>query len=224
MPRCLRRHLEPGKRGRGEALVRVYAGAAAGVARDVRRLPGSTPTLQVLVYEETPRTLNKTSGSEARLSSRVPVVRALRLIWALPMEVLVESATSELWARSEFVQLREPRRAEPTPASTMSSVIWPQGLEHLVLDTRYTVPSEGVRWPPNLRRLTFGSLFNQPVVGVVMAGLPAAAIIPAVIQPAHSGSSVACLPAAAIVRTLQPTHPWSCVAHLPAPALTRFSF
>lgn len=67
----------------------------------------SVPTLPVHVRGKTGRSLwvspkpknepDDCSSKEARDSSRAPVVRALRLTWELPLEVLVQSGGVETW-------------------------------------------------------------------------------------------------------------------------------
>jgi len=129
----------------------------------------SAPTLHVYVQAQTPRSLwssrapTNTNSSKARLSTRVPIVRALRLTWVLPMKVLVESAAVELWAWSELVHL-----LGALSAGSLGSVVWPKRLQHLVLDTSWpAVAMKSVQWPPNLQHLKFGVDFNQPIVGAV---------------------------------------------------------
>ena len=68
----------------------------------------SIPTLHVSVEEETPQSLwvlkerqtqprTRSSPKRSRLSSGVPAIRALRLTWVLPMEVLLQSTSRDLW-------------------------------------------------------------------------------------------------------------------------------
>jgi len=75
----------------------------------------SAPTLHVRVDDRTPRALwfprqsqilSNTRISKVRLSSWVPVVRAVVLTWGLPVEVLVKRAATELWTWTEFLVLR----------------------------------------------------------------------------------------------------------------------
>ena len=127
------------------------------------------PTLRVTVDAETPRSLwcpNKeqagpiTRDTKGRVLSRVPVVRALRLIWELPFETLVESAAIELWTYTEVLGLWGSARS-------VASVAWPKGLKELVLANEWEVPMEMVRWPTSLEKFFFGGKYDQPITGVV---------------------------------------------------------
>jgi len=137
----------------------------------------SIPTLLVRVDGRTPRalwsrqpqTLSIKSISEDRLLSRVPSLRALSLVWDLPVEVLFDEAATELWESSKCVQL-----GGSISTGSLNSAAWPKGLQHLVLDVETwlgPVMADYVRWPPMLKRLTrrlsFGYRFNQPIVGVM---------------------------------------------------------
>ncbi|CAM9162233.1 unnamed protein product, partial [Ectocarpus sp. 13 AM-2016] len=75
-------------------------------SREYCRACRSVTTLHVTVDNRTPRCLWADRDSRTRpgthsskkvCSSRVPIVRALRLTWMLPMEVLLNSANVELW-------------------------------------------------------------------------------------------------------------------------------
>lgn len=83
----------------------------------------SVPTLHARVDDDTPRTL-----WSRRASSRVPVVTALCLTWALPTEGLQRVAI-ELYTRLEFLH-----RQGSSSAGNLESVVWPEGLKRLVLD------------------------------------------------------------------------------------------
>ena len=99
----------------------------------------SVPTLDALVVGGTPRSLwsppkahtgHSTTRSKVCVSSRGPVVRALRVTWALPMGVLLEDAAVELWSLSELLRVQG-----AVSAGSLSTVVWPKGLKHLELDT-----------------------------------------------------------------------------------------
>ena len=136
------------------------------------RVCRSCPTLDVRVSVGTVHSLwvareflagPDTGGSKRiRSSSRVPVVRALRLTWVLPMKDLVQSAAVELWRWAECLQL-----GRYLPTSSTESVPWPTGLKELVLDCILGGPIEKMSWPPSLECLVFGSGFDQPIAGVV---------------------------------------------------------
>jgi len=141
------------------------------VSLEFSRACRSIPKLAVSVEDLTPRSLwtprdsrapPNTPISEARASSRLPIQRALRLTWALPLEVLVESAAVELWAWSRFVHLRG-----PVSSARLASVSWPQALVHLSFGDDFNQSIVGVVWPASLQQLSFGYVFNQPIVGVV---------------------------------------------------------
>lgn len=60
----------------------------------------NVPTLHVRVEDDAPRSLgsppdemNTRSSEKGRISSRVPVVRVVRLTWSLPLEVLVKECS-----------------------------------------------------------------------------------------------------------------------------------
>lgn len=107
----------------------------------------------VRVYDFAPRSLwsrpESHTGTEtrrskkARLSCRVPVVRALRLMWQLPLEVLVQGAAKELWEWSEMLELWG-----SVFEASLESVVWPQMLKQLVLNTKIAVATETIPWPP----------------------------------------------------------------------------
>lgn len=95
----------------------------------------SIPTLAVKVEGSTPRSLwtrqnsktgPNTRSSEVRISSRVPVERALRLTWGPPLEFLAQSAAVDLWALSVCVQLTGSVRA-----ASLALVVRPQALKRL---------------------------------------------------------------------------------------------
>lgn len=123
----------------------------------------SVPMLRVRVGEGCPRSLrDHHPRATAAASSRVPALRARHLIWALPTWTLPEDPSAELWKNSECLQLQG-----PSPAGSLESAAWPDGLENLILDTRLQMSVETVVWPPSLRRLSFGDEFDQPLAGVV---------------------------------------------------------
>ncbi|CAN0280771.1 unnamed protein product, partial [Ectocarpus sp. 4 AP-2014] len=95
---------------------------------------------------------NKAS-SKIRSSTRVPVVRALRLTWALPTGDLLRTPDMELWTSSECLELERP-------------TVRPGGLTQLLLNAPVGIPIHDVSWPMRLQRLVLGH-FNQPIAGVV---------------------------------------------------------
>lgn len=99
--------------------------------------------------------------SRVRVLSRVPVVQAFRLTWALPVEVLMQNAAIELWAYSKLLRLRG-----TVSSGSTESAVWPQNLRQLVLDARLEIPVEAVQWPTSLLQLSFGDHFNQSITGV----------------------------------------------------------
>lgn len=109
----------------------------------------NVPTLHVRVYDTTPRSLwfsgqtqPNMDNSKRRISTRVPVVRTLRLTWGLSMEALQQSATMEMWIWLEVLELRG-----SSSADNLDSMIWPQGLKRLVLDTFFGTPVEEMSLP-----------------------------------------------------------------------------
>eukprot|EP00752_Nemacystus_decipiens_P014937 g13296.t2 len=160
------------------------------------RVCRSIPTLNVRISDKTPvrlwvtpkpRKKSKKSrplSKKARMVSRVPIVRALRLTWELPMDVLLRYAAAELWKWSESLSL-----VGEVSESALKSVVWPAALKELILDAVLDIPLEAVPWPPalqhlglgrrfdgsiagiewpsSLQRLSLGDIFNQPIAGVV---------------------------------------------------------
>ncbi|CAN0285422.1 unnamed protein product, partial [Ectocarpus sp. 13 AM-2016] len=71
--------------------------------------------LRVRVDRGTPRTIWSPDhpqvgpdehGSKIRVSSRVPILRALRLTWSLPMKDVLQIHSMEQWAWLEYLQVR----------------------------------------------------------------------------------------------------------------------
>ncbi|CAN0031521.1 unnamed protein product [Ectocarpus fasciculatus] len=132
----------------------------------------SISILDVRVSSQTPgsfwfpritQTRPSTRSSKLGVSSRVPVVRALRLTWTLSTETLLRTAATELWMSSECLWLDGPLGA----ASLGSAVWWPRGLTQLVLYTDLDIPIENVLWPVRLQCLELRGRFNQPITGAV---------------------------------------------------------
>ena len=130
----------------------------------------SVQTLNVCVNKHTPatlwsrlrsRALSTTHGSKSSLSSRVPVVRALRLTCELPMKTLVKRAAKELWAGLKVLHLRG-----SIPTGRIEAAVWPNGLQGLEFGDRFNQPIIGVAWPTYLQQLSFDGRFNQPIIGV----------------------------------------------------------
>lgn len=131
----------------------------------------STPILRVRVTDQTRRSLwsprkaqtgRYMTRSKVRISSRVLVVRAFRLAWELPMKVLLESAATELWKRSEYLYLQG---AVP-PAGRLEPVVWPKRLKHLTFNTGLKTVMEAGLWPEFLIRLALLGGFDEPIAGV----------------------------------------------------------
>ncbi|CAM9304770.1 unnamed protein product [Ectocarpus sp. 4 AP-2014] len=104
---------------------------------------------------------DKGSSKIRLLSNRVPVVRALRLTWSLPMEDLLRRAAIGLWTSSECLEL-----VESLSAGSFGSVSSPRGLTRQVLDASIGIPIHDVSWPMRLQHLVLGN-FNQPIAAVV---------------------------------------------------------
>eukprot|EP00752_Nemacystus_decipiens_P017229 g15434.t1 len=132
----------------------------------------SVPTLAVTVQHQTPRGLwapRKTqtrpttpSSKKPRSPGGVPVVRAVRLTWGLPMESLAEGIRMELWECSNVVRLRG-----TVNSVSLKSVVWPAHLKQLSFGDFFNLPITGVVWPTSLQQLSFGYDFNGPIAGVV---------------------------------------------------------
>lgn len=120
--------------------------ASLGFCRICRRFP----TLHVRVEDETPHSLwfhrklhagpgRSSSGEKLRVVRRVPAVRALRLTWALSLDVLLHSATAALWKDLVFLRLQK-----YLPRAGLDSVVWPPGLKTMVLDAEGGIGGRGV--------------------------------------------------------------------------------
>ncbi|CAN0242056.1 unnamed protein product, partial [Ectocarpus sp. 12 AP-2014] len=139
---------------------------------DFCRACRSIPTLDVAVDEHTPRSLwapdtTQTrpithSSKVARISSRVPAVRAAGLTWGLLLEVLLESTAMELWGWSNVLRLRG-----AVDSVSLESATWPPRLKLLSFGDGFNQPIAGVVWPASLQQLFFGVFFNQPIAGVL---------------------------------------------------------
>ncbi|CAN0248867.1 unnamed protein product, partial [Ectocarpus sp. 12 AP-2014] len=138
---------------------------------DMCRACRSTSILHVRVNRETPQSLwsSRTTRTrpnsrswKRRISNRVPVVQALRLMWALSMEDLLRKAAIELWTSSQRLELQ----GSWCVPSLGSEVVWPRGLRELVVHTDSAIATDSVWWPAHLQKLSFGSNFNQPIAGV----------------------------------------------------------
>ncbi len=131
----------------------------------------SIPTLSVRVEGPSPRSLwcprrwqipLESPGPGGCITSRVPVVRALRLTWALPIEILIQSASIDLWASSEYLLL-----TGSVSAASLATVTWPQGLKHVSFGDDFNQPIIEVGWAAWLQQMSFGRNFDQPIAGVV---------------------------------------------------------
>ncbi|CAM9391724.1 unnamed protein product [Ectocarpus sp. 12 AP-2014] len=132
--RCVRHRLEPSMRRKNEVLVCANTLELQLVSLEICRACRSIAMLHVRVSDRTPRSVwsphevqtpPNTCGSNVRLSSRVPVMRARRLEWALPMKDLLRIAAIELWTSSEYLELLGPFR----PASPRVSGLAPEADE-----------------------------------------------------------------------------------------------
>ncbi|CAM9974507.1 unnamed protein product [Pylaiella littoralis] len=92
-----------------------------------------------------------TRRTKIRISSRVPVVLALRLTLRLPEKVMQHRAAVEPWTCFENWELRG-----SSSAGFLRSIRLPQGLKRLVLDTDMGTRVEAVSWPASLKQLSFG--------------------------------------------------------------------
>lgn len=167
----------------------------------------NVPTLHVRVGIESPTTLwatqekeplqrpsspsfpgnaigsSNTTDTEGVISTRVPVVHAASLTWALGARELSESGRMDQWNCLDELRLERgvswaelgsvvlPRRlkrlaceVEGTPIRATSL---PESLQDLSLGHCFNQPISGVSWPASLLRLSFGTSFNQPLDGVV---------------------------------------------------------
>ncbi|CAN0451504.1 unnamed protein product [Ectocarpus sp. 12 AP-2014] len=148
--------------------------------------------LHVGVTEKTPRSLWSPRGVEARpikrssktrFSSRVPVVRALHLTWALSMEICCGRRTPScgchqklLSCRDRGMGLAQDRCLGPGACNVwlleISSIGLLQksrgsvSLQQLSFGYDFNQPITGVVWASALQQLSFGSTFDQPITGV----------------------------------------------------------
>lgn len=132
----------------------------------------SVRTLRVRVRYATPRSVwcsrqskhrpIKRSWEKCRISSRVPVGRAVSLTWGLPLGVRVRTAATELWQHLAVVGL-----VGSICASSLQSVTWPRGPRRWVLSSSAKIRIGRVSWPNSLQQLWLGYYFNQPITGVV---------------------------------------------------------
>lgn len=81
------------------------------------------------------------------------------------MKGLVESEAIEVWAWSESGELRG-----VVSAVNLESVVWPNRIKKLVLNTSLQADLAAVRLPSFLQSLTLGYGFNQSIAGVVWPG------------------------------------------------------
>ncbi|CAM9654724.1 unnamed protein product [Ectocarpus sp. 13 AM-2016] len=117
---------------------------------DMCRACRSRPILHLRVFGHTPKSLwsphitrwNKRS-SKLRISSRLSVVRALHLTWALSMEALLRKAAIEHWSWSQRLELLGSQCA----CRLRSEVVWPRGLTPLILYADSDISLENMSWP-----------------------------------------------------------------------------
>ena len=206
--------------------------------------------MHVLDYPRTLRTLWSpcephrgsepgTGSSKVRLISRVPVVRAVRLTWNRPVQVLMQNAAVEQGARSlenvSFVEvfnegirgvvwLTSVRtliiRAEVQPTSRQRGVA-SLLLEELSFWSSFNQPVDGIAWLVSIQRLSFGIDFNQSIGGVVWpSSLLELSFGEAFNRPINDGG-VGGVPATDVIwQKLQPSHRRSCLARVAAASIT----
>lgn len=130
----------------------------------------SFPILHVSIGDRTPRSLWRppTSGNppnahgcKARIWRRIPIVEALRLTWCLPTKSLQQTAIM-LCRRLEILEVRG-----PSPAGSLESFTFPQGLRRLILESVRQTDVESISWSASLQQLSLGYSSNQPITGVV---------------------------------------------------------
>lgn len=109
-----------------------------------------------------PKPSNTTCSKKVRMSTLVPVAWADGLRWSLPLQILVRSAATELWAWSTLMRLRD---AVATPS--LQAIAWPYKLKILSFQRVFNPPIAGVAWPVSLHQLSFGEIFDQPIIRVV---------------------------------------------------------
>ncbi|CAN0589936.1 unnamed protein product, partial [Ectocarpus sp. 12 AP-2014] len=132
----------------------------------------SVQTFQVHVDAETPPRLwypckahitPDKEGREVSIASRVPAVQPFGWTWSLrslKVEVLLQTSVIDPRSRPECRRL-----PGPSSAASLGCVGWLQKLERLVFASGKSVNT--VLWPASLQQLSFGDVFNQPIVGIV---------------------------------------------------------
>ncbi|CAN0201932.1 unnamed protein product [Ectocarpus fasciculatus] len=132
----------------------------------------SASILHVRVNHQTPSSLwtsrttqtrPNTRSSKLRISSRVPVVRALRLTWSLSMEDLLRKAAIELWTWSQRLELQGSSCAAGLGPEVL---VWPRGLTELVLQPDSDLATGNVWWPVHVQCLALRGSFNQPIAEI----------------------------------------------------------
>ncbi|CAN0575530.1 unnamed protein product, partial [Ectocarpus sp. 12 AP-2014] len=141
---------------------------------DMCRACRGTSIWHVCVTDRTPRSLwssrtartrPNTRGWKRCISNRVPVVRALRLVWALSMEDLLGKAAVELWTWSQRLELLESWCA----SGLGPEVVWPRGLTQLTLFGDLDNAMENnVWWPVHLKYLALEGVFKHPIAEVAL--------------------------------------------------------
>lgn len=137
----------------------------------------SVATLRVRIGNETPKSLlapsipptcQKTIGdtnAAGNYPSRVPPLRALCVIWERLTKYLAYCYEMELFTNLKWLEFAN------FFVGSLDFVVWPEGLQRLVLRGRLDLPRKPVSWPLSLRRLELGKYFNKSIIDVV---LPAA--------------------------------------------------
>ncbi|CAN0166005.1 unnamed protein product [Ectocarpus fasciculatus] len=121
---------------------------------DVRVDEHTPPTLWT---SRTPHTTPSQSSPDFDTSNRVPAVQPFGWTWKLPRKRLPQRAAFELKTGPEHQ-----RQHGDSRAASGGSVVWPKSLKRLVFPD---IPIHEVSWPASLKELSFGTSFNQLIVG-----------------------------------------------------------
>ncbi|CAB1104351.1 unnamed protein product [Ectocarpus sp. CCAP 1310/34] len=125
-------------------------------------------TLRLRVDVQTPRTLlaavdAPSPHSKRPCRTRVPRLRARRVIWNMP-------TATEL--KSPIFALKDVVRLDFGPAfeGSLESVAWPQRLKEIDFSwgSLFNQPIEGVEFPPSLLELRLSDAFDQPIEDAIL--------------------------------------------------------
>ncbi|CAM9758116.1 unnamed protein product, partial [Ectocarpus sp. 4 AP-2014] len=138
----------------------------------------SVPTWHVRIDDQTPHSL---WDPQVCISSRVPVVLALRLTWVYGrMNDFVLNAGDTQWKFLEVLRLERfksksrPHRHRPKPrlvfdqeeSSFLSSTVWPPSLRQLEFGDGFTVRTATLKCPPSLQHLSIGHWCDEHIARV----------------------------------------------------------